>query len=413
MLIFYRLLINIVFLISPIIVILRLLKKKESFKRFKEKFCFFSKKRTKGKLLWFHGASVGEIQSIIPLLERLEKNKKIKQILVTSNTLSSSNIIEKFKFKKIVHQFFPIDTNILSKKFLNYWKPDVAFFIDSEIWPNTLYNLNERNIKTVLINGRITKKTFKRWMKLEFFAKKVFSKFDLCLSSSKESKNYLNKLGAKSSRFLGNLKFSQSENEIIEMDKGLEKFIKSRKSWCASSTHKSEEVFCANVHKELKKKYKNLLTIIIPRHVNRTTEIINELKNLDLKFHLHNPKKKINKNTDIYIVNSYGKTKSFYKICKNVFLGGSLIKHGGQNPLEATRYGCNIMHGPSVENFNEIFQFLKKRKISYKIDTKFKMIKILNKMFMRKKNFNTAEKKLRTIGQKILNNTYNNIKIFI
>ena len=413
MLIFYRLLINIVFLISPIIVTLRLLKKKESFKRFKEKFCFFSKKRTKGKLLWFHGASVGEIQSIIPLLERLEKNKKIKQILVTSNTLSSSNIIEKFKFKKIVHQFFPIDTNILSKKFLNYWKPDVAFFIDSEIWPNTLYNLNERNIKTVLINGRITKKTFKRWMKLTFFAKKVFSKFDLCLSSSKESKNYLDKLGAKSPKFLGNLKFSQSENEIIEMDKGLEKFIKSRKSWCASSTHKSEEVFCANVHKELKKKYKNLLTIIIPRHVNRTTEIINEIKNLDLKFHLHNPKKKINKNTDIYIVNSYGKTKSFYKICKNVFLGGSLIKHGGQNPLEATRYGCNIMHGPSVENFNEIFQFLKKRKISYKIDTKFKMIKVLNKMFMRKKNFNTAEKKLRTIGQKILNNTYKNIKIFI
>ena len=413
MLIFYRLLINIVFLISPIIVILRLLKKKESFKRFKEKFCFFSKKRSEGKLLWFHGASVGEIQSIIPLLERLEKNKKIKQILVTSNTLSSSNIIEKFKFKKIVHQFFPIDTNILSKKFLNYWKPDVAFFIDSEIWPNTLYNLNERNIKVVLINGRITKKTFKRWMKLEFFAKKVFSKFDLCLSSSKESKNYLDKLGAKSPRFLGNLKFSQSENEIIEMDKHLEKFIKSRKSWCASSTHKSEEVFCANVHKELKKKYKNLLTIIIPRHVNRTSEIINELKNLDLKFHLHNPKKKINKNTDIYIVNSYGKTKSFYKICKNVFLGGSLIKHGGQNPLEATRYGCNIMHGPSIENFSEIFQFLKKRKISYKIDTKFKMIKILNKMFMRKKNFNTAEKKLRAIGQKILNNTYNNIKAFI
>ena len=413
MLIFYRLLINIVFFISPIIVIIRLLKKKESFKRFKEKFCFFSKKRSKGKLLWFHGASVGEIQSIIPLLERLEKNKRIKQILVTSNTLSSSNIIEKFKFKKIVHQFFPIDTNIFSKKFLDYWTPDVAFFIDSEIWPNTLHNLNERNIKTILINGRITKKTFKRWIKLESFAKKVFSKFDLCLSSSKVSKNYLNKLGAKSPKFLGNLKFSQSENEIVDMDKGLEKFIRSRKSWCASSTHKSEEVFCANVHKELKKKFKGLLTIIIPRHVNRTPSIINELKNLDLKFHLHNPKKKINKDTDIYIVNSYGKTKSFYKICKNVFLGGSLIEHGGQNPLEATRYGCNIIHGPSVENFNEIFQFLKKKKISYKIDSKFKMIKILNMMFLRKKKFNNAEKKLKIIGQKILDNTYSNIKTFI
>ncbi len=413
MLIFYRLLINIVFLISPIIVILRLLRKKESIKRFKEKFCFFSKKRSKGKLLWFHGASVGEIQSIIPLLEKFEKNKKIKQILLTSNTLSSSNIVEKFKFKKIVHQFFPIDTNILSKKFLDYWTPDVAFFIDSEIWPNTLYNLNKRNIKTVLINGRITQKTFKRWMKLKFFAKKVFSNFDLCLSSSKESKNYLNKLGAKSPKFLGNLKFSQSENEIVEIDKELEKFIKSRKSWCASSTHKSEEIFCGNIHKELKKKYKNLLTIIIPRHVSRTASIVNELKNLNLKFHLHNPKKKINKNTDIYLVNSYGKTKSFYKVCKNVFLGGSLIEHGGQNPLEATRYGCNIIHGPSVENFNEIFQFLRKRKISYKIDSKFKMIKILNKMLLRKKNFNNAEEKLKTIGQKILNDTYNNIKTLI
>ena len=129
MLFFYRILINVVILISPIIIIVRLIKNKESFKRFKEKFCFFSRIRSNGKVIWFHGASVGEILSIVPLLEKLEKNKSIKQILITSNTLSSSKIIEKIKLKKIVHQFFPIDTNFLSKKFLNYWRPSFVFFI--------------------------------------------------------------------------------------------------------------------------------------------------------------------------------------------------------------------------------------------------------------------------------------------
>jgi len=143
MLFIYRFLINFVFLISPFILIFRLLKKKEDFKRFKEKFCFFSQSRRNGKLIWFHGASVGELQSIIPLLEKLEKNKKISQILVTSNTLSSSKIISKFRFKKLIHQFFPIDQNYITKNFINYWRPSMALFIDSEIWPNMLSNLKK------------------------------------------------------------------------------------------------------------------------------------------------------------------------------------------------------------------------------------------------------------------------------
>ena len=144
MLIIYRFFINIIFFISPIIIIFRLLKKKENIKRFKEKFCFFSEKRNSGNLIWFHGASVGEIQSIIPLIEKLEKKKEIKKILITSNTLSSSTVIKKFKFKKTIHQFFPIDTNYLSNKFLDYWKPSVAFFVDSEVWPNTILNLERK-----------------------------------------------------------------------------------------------------------------------------------------------------------------------------------------------------------------------------------------------------------------------------
>jgi len=141
MLIIYRILINVVYFLSPIVVVFRLLKKKENFYRFKEKFCYFSKIRKKGKLIWIHGASVGEFQSIVPLVEIFEKKKDIDQILITSNTLSSSRVISKYKFKKVVHQFFPIDTKNLNEKFLNYWKPHLSMFVDSEIWPNMMLNL--------------------------------------------------------------------------------------------------------------------------------------------------------------------------------------------------------------------------------------------------------------------------------
>jgi 3-deoxy-D-manno-octulosonic-acid transferase len=141
MIFIYRVLINIVFLLSPIIIIIRLLKKKEDFFRFKEKIGFFSNERKKGKLIWFHGASVGELQSVVPLIEKFEKNKKISQVLVTSNTVSSSKVIKNMKLKKVIHQFFPIDANLISKKFINHWRPSKVFFIDSEIWPNTLLNL--------------------------------------------------------------------------------------------------------------------------------------------------------------------------------------------------------------------------------------------------------------------------------
>ena len=413
MIFIYRLLINTILILSPLILIFRLIKKKESIQRFKEKFCLFSKQRKNGKIIWFHGASVGELQSIVPLLEKFEKNKKIKLILITSNTLSSSKIIKKFKFKKIVHQFFPIDSNFLSEKFLNYWKPSSVFFIDSEIWPNMIFNLKKRDIPIALINGRITKKTFKKWKMLPSFSKEIFKQLDLCLSSNFESKKYLEDLGVKKVKYIGNLKFSQSENEKIIIEDNFKKFISSKRFWCASSTHSSEEKFCGNVHKRLKKKYKNLLTIIIPRHIERVQEIIDDMRQLNLKIHTHEPKKKINKNTDIYIVNSYGKTKSFFSICKNVFLGGSLINHGGQNPLEAARYGCNIIHGPNILNFKEIYEFLKMNKISTKVNTEKKMINSIDKLFLKKNNTKKIQTKLKLIGRKILDTTYKEIDYII
>ena len=276
-----------------------------------------------------------------------------------------------------------------------------------------LINLKNKKIPINLLNGRITKKTFNKWRMLPKFSKKIFSKFDLCFSSSKESKIYLKKLGVKKVKFFGNLKFSQAENEKMSLDKNLKKFLKTKKIWCASSTHPSEEKICGLVHKKLKTKYKNLLTIIIPRHINRVNEIDEELKKLNLKTHFHEPKKNINKDTDIYIVNTYGKTKSFYNNSRNIFLGGSLINHGGQNPLEAARYGCNILHGPNISNFKEIYEFLKGNKISEKINSENEMINSLKKLFSKTNNSKKIQKKLNFIGKKILDKTYNEIDLLL
>ena len=408
MLFLYRAIINFIYLLSPIIIIIRLLKKKEHLTRFREKIGFFSDKKKNGKLIWFHGASVGEIQSVIPLIEKFEKNKNIKQVLITSNTLSSSKIIKDLRLKKVIHQFFPIDTNFISNKFINYWKPSKAFFIDSEIWPNMILNIKKKNIPLILINGRITKKTFKRWKFISSLSNNIFSKFNLCLASSRESLNLLKKLNVNNAKLVGNLKFSQSEKKIPRNNE-LKKIFSNKKTWCASSTHSSEELICGSIHLSLKRKIKNLITIIIPRHIERSEQIKKELEGLDLKVHIEGSKNKLKPDTDIYLVNSYGKTKTFFENVNIVFLGGSLINHGGQNPLEATRFGCNIICGPFNQNFKEIYEFLEKNSISKKIHTKNSLSKYLNILLHKENKNNKIKHKLKIIGQNILTKTIKEI----
>ena len=402
MLFTYRVITNLIILFTPIIFLIRLLKKKEDPKRFKEKFCFFSKRRGKGKLIWFHGASVGEILSVVPLIQELEKDKSVNKILITSNTLSSLKVINTLSLKKTIHQFFPIDNLFFVKKFLKYWSPSVAIFIDSEIWPNMLTSIKQESISLILLNARINKRSFKKWARLGSSAKKLFNKFDLCLTSSNETKIHLKLLGAKNIKYIGNLKFTESESSETVLNKYSKKFFLSKKIWCASSTHKVEEKISAKVHLKLKKKYKNILTIIIPRHINRIPEIINELEELDLKIHLHSSRDKIKNNTDIYLVDAYGKTKMFFSICNIVFLGGSLIGHGGQNPLEAARYNCQILHGPNIWNFREIYNLLRRLKVSQKITNIRQIVKKISIILNNKKKNKDIQFKLNSLSKNIL-----------
>ena len=414
MIIIYRFFINLILIFSPIIIFVRLLKKKEDFKRFKEKFTFFSKKRKSGNLIWFHGASVGEILSVIPLIRKLEKNKNINQILLTSSTVSSSKIFNQFRLRKTIHQFFPIDTNFFTKRFLSYWEPQLAIFIESEIWPNILNNLEKRSVNKILLNSRITKKSFRRWNILGKFSENLFSSFNATYPQNKETEKYLKKLKVKNIKKLGNLKFSNdSLKQNLQLKKKLTKFLNKKKYWCAASTHDGEELICAKSHLKLQKKIKNFLTIIIPRHVQRTLQIKNDLSKLGLKTHLHSDSSKIKKDTQVYIVDTYGETKNFYNKCDIVFLGKSLCGEGGQNPLEPARFNCNVLYGPNISNFKEIYELLRKKNIAFKINGENQLTKKILETINKKIKSKEKNNKIDLIGKSILKKFLFEIESFI
>ena len=399
----------ILIILSPIIIFLRILKNKEDKKRFIEKFGLQSKKRSNGKLIWFHGASVGEILSIIPLVKNYEKNKNINQILITSSTLSSSRVLKKFKFKKTIHQFYPIDSFLFTNKFLKFWNPTLAVFVDSEIWPCMFKNIKDRKIPLILLNARLTKKTFNRWMKFKTFSRSIFNNITVAYPQNLETKTYLKKLKLNKINHLGNIKFAENHYENFDrIDNKLRKELLKKKIWVASSTHQDEELFCAKAHIELKKKIKSLITIIIPRHINRCKDIISELENLNLKVSYHSSRNKSLKNTDIYIVDTFGETKKFHKIGCSVFLGGSIILRGGQNPLEAARFGAKIFHGPNTQNFKDVYKLLKFLNISKKINSPSELASAITF----KKNKNTGNK-IKNIGENILKKTIKELDNFI
>ena len=400
----YQIVLSIILLISPLIMILRLFKKKEDKIRFTEKFSITSKKRKDGFLIWFHGSSVGEILSVIPLIKHYEKDKSIKQILITSSTISSSKILNKFKFKKTVHQFYPIDHFIFVNFFLKFWKPNIAIFIDSEIWPCMFKKIKENKIPLLLINARLTKKTFNRWFKFKNFTNSVLKNIKTAYPQNLDTKLYLNKLGVRNVVELGNLKFSEYQEDFDRKDKKLNSFLKNKNFWVASSTHDNEEIFCAKAHMILKNKFKNLITIIIPRHIDRARRIESELQNLNLNVTLHSTKNKDLDKTDIYLVDSFGETKKFHKISSSVFLGKSIIKGGGQNPLEAARYGAKILHGPHTDNFKDVYKLLRSHNLSKKIFTPKQLAASINF----KKNIKSGII-IKNIGEKILKKTINEL----
>ncbi len=401
----YGILTNIIIVVSPIIFFFRFLSGKENFESFKEKLCVYHRKINSSKSLWFHAASVGELMSIIPIIKKFEKNKKLKRIILTTTTKSSAKIFTKFKFKKTIHIYYPLDTNYLTKKFINFWQPRVAIFVDSEIWPNMIKNLEEKKIPIIILNARITKKTFNRWKIFKNFSKDIFNKITLALPQNSETKKYLKILGCKQIKEVGNLKY-YGEKKIFDKEKlKLKKKFKKFKIWCAASTHDTEEILIAKLHKDLKKYQKKLITIIIPRHIHRCNKIINDLEQMNLNVVRHSSQNKLNNNSDIYLVDAYGESSNFYNLTNITFMGGSIVNHGGQNPLEAARLGNYIINGPNIDNFKEIYYYLKNYNLSFTSSSISKMRKIIIGKINNKLS-NKYTKKIFYDGNKILNKNF-------
>ena len=397
---FYNILTNIVIIISPLIILFRVLKGKEDIKRVGEKFCIYSQKKNKINI-WIHAASVGELMSIVPIIRKLENNKKVKNILLSTSTTSSAKIFKNLRLKKTSHVYFPLDNNYIVKKFIRYWQPELAIFIDSEIWPNMFSNLKSNNIPIIIMNARITERSFNRWQIFSKFANQVFEKISLALPQNIETLKYLKLLKVKNIRVAGNLKYYDQKSNYDEKAKLLKNKFKDFKLWCAASTHSDEEVLIGKLHKKLKRSEKKLITIIIPRHINRTNEIINDLNNLDLNCITHSSNQKLRKNTDIYLVDSYGESSKFYSLTNVCFVGGSIIKHGGQNPLEPARLGNYIISGPNVKNFKEIYAFLNNLKISSSTSNILTMESVILKK-LKTKIANKNIKKIIKIGNDVL-----------
>ena len=413
------------FLLYPLLLIVvyyRKIIQKEDSIRFKEKIfpsCFNVVRKNSTKLIWFHAASIGEFKSIVPIINKLISSHKNIEILITTTTLSSGILAnnEILKFQNVYHRFFPFDVSFLINNFLNSWKPNYILLVDSEIWPNLILSIKKRKIPLALINARLTSKSFNKWMKFPKTAKKIFSSFDLCLTSNVETKHYLQKLNLQNVYCFGNIKLI-NEIDVNKMKNLNEKFLQSRRFWVAASTHRGEDLFCLKTHMKIKEVYKDLVTIIIPRHINKTNEILELANRLKLSTQLLNKNDIISKNKEVVIVNAFGILPDYFNYAKSVFIGKSVIKKlkndSGQNPIDAAKLGCKIYHGPYVYNFEEIYEILNKNNIATKIETYDELSAYLIKDLENPLKINSKSSEIiKNLGKQTLEDTMRHINNFI
>ncbi len=421
MIFLYKTLTNICYPLFIIFIYCRKILKKEDPLRYKEKILFSHFKvnrKNNSKLIWFHAASIGELKSIIPIINELNKRYKKTEFLITTITLSSSNLArEQLKdIKNSHHRFLPLDVNFLIKKFIKLWKPDKIFLVDSEIWPNLILEAQRRRIPIALINARLTSKSFNKWMLFPNIAKKIFGVFDLCMCSNIETKKFLNRLDAKNIHFKGNIKFIDTINSVKIKDVN-EDYLTRRRFWFAASTHNDEDIFCIKTHLKLKEKFSDIITIIAPRHIERVIKIKSLSEKFKLNVQILNKNENILKGKDIIIINFFGVLQNYYKYAKSVFIGKSMIKklrnEGGQNPLEAAKLKCKVYHGPYVYNFEEIYKILEKNKISKKIENYQELSDNLTKDLIDPyKQNNEISDIINNLGKKTLIDTMKLIDIF-
>jgi 3-deoxy-D-manno-octulosonic-acid transferase len=358
----YRLL-SILFLpLIYIYLVFRLIKGKEDKNHFKERLGFPGTVRPKGKVYWIHSVSVGESNSAFVLINKLLDDNIDITILFTSTTITSASSIKSaiYNNPRIIHQFLPVDDIFSAKRFIKYWKPRKSIFIESEIWPNLIYEAAKSGSKLALINARISIRSTKRWLSLHNMGFNVLKHFQISFAQSLSDKERLISLGLRNTKYIGNLKSCARTLDFDETKlNDLSKHIGVRKFWLASSTHKGEEEIIINIHQKLKKYHNDILTIIAPRHPARLGDIIKIIPE-HLSVAIRSRGDKISSDTDIYIADTFAELGLLYKLSNISFIAGSLKDNiGGHNPFEALKLGSAVISGSYLANFIEIYDNLK------------------------------------------------------
>lgn len=329
--------------------------KKEHPTRFNERLGNYKTLRPEGKLYWLHGASVGESVSMLPLIDKLLRENPDLSILVTTGTLTSAEIMAKRLPKRAFHQFIPFDVPAFAQKLIKHFKPDAVLWFESEFWPSLLSEVKKAKIPLILVNGRISDKSFETWKKFKFVSKEILSCFSLCLGQSEQDKNRLILLGAPKVACVGNLKFAGMPLPVDQNKLNvLKQQIGERKVFLISSTHNDEEERFALYLPWLKENIQNVLTIVAPRHPNRGDDITRMYRCRNFNVAQRSREEDITPETDIYVADTIGEMGLWYALSAVSFVGGSIISHGGQNFMEAARDKNAVIVGPNMQNFAEI-----------------------------------------------------------
>jgi 3-deoxy-D-manno-octulosonic-acid transferase len=335
----------------------RLKRGKEIAARLQERRGESSVARPDGQLVWVHAASVGEMLAILPLIDRIRAHDIT--VLVTAGTVTAAELAERRLPQGVIHQFAPLDLPQFVGRFLDYWRPNLALFVESDLWPNLIMAGADRGIPLILVNGRVSERSFQRWRFAPRTIGALLSRFDLCLAQSAADAARFAGLGAPRYVMTGNLKLDvpappADPTKLWQ----LQAAVGTRRVIAAASTHPGEEIELIDVHRRLKHSFPDLLTILVPRHPDRGASITGVARGAGLKFAQRSLGELPDRETEIYVADTLGELGVIYRVAPIVFIGGSLVPHGGQNPIEAAKLGAAILHGPHVWNFADIYAAL-------------------------------------------------------
>jgi 3-deoxy-D-manno-octulosonic-acid transferase len=365
--------------LAPALIKRRLKLGKEDPARVSERRGMSADVRPAGPLVWIHGASVGEVLAAAGLIERLRALNL--RILLTSGTVTSAAIVAKRFPADVIHQYVPYDSPRYVARFLDHWHPSLALFIESDLWPNLILASAARRLPMVLINGRMSQRSFPRWRRVANTISALLGRFDVCLAQSQLDADRFSALGSRNVVTTGNLKLDvpAPPADPAKLER-LMSVTRGRPIVVAASTHPGEEEILIEVHRTLAGFFPNLLTVIVPRHADRGEAIGRTIAAAGLHAGLRSRGELPTAASDIYVADTMGEMGLFYRLAPTVFMGGSLVEHGGQNPIEAIKLGASIVHGPHVFNFTEVYEALDRAGGARKADSAEALVKQLGQL---------------------------------